>query len=100
MASLVFTRYVINCDGCESIFGDRRGFESLTEARAAAYMAGWRFPNRLNAKGVPANATSDVCPECIGAWVPVQARKVANHQRALTQAEVMQLPYADKELNG
>lgn len=92
MSSLTFTRYLINCDGCEVIFGDQQGFSSLTEARAVAYSAGWRFPNRLNTKGVPANATSDVCPKCIGKWEAPTGRKVASYQRALTLAEVALLP--------
>lgn len=97
MASLVFTRHLLNCDGCGLIFGTQRGFSSLTEARAAAYNAGWRFPNRVTASGKPANATSDVCPDCIEGWTPIQASKTINYQRALTLAEVARLPTGNAE---
>jgi hypothetical protein len=92
MASLVFTRFLLNCDGCGVIFGDQRGFGSLTEARASAYNAGWRFPNRVTAQGKPAAAASDACPDCIDTWTPIQAGRTINHQRALTLAQVSRLP--------
>jgi hypothetical protein len=68
------------------------GFSSLTEARAAAYGQGWRFPNRITTQDKPAAATSDACPACIDGWTPIQAGKTLNHQRSLTLAEVALLP--------
>lgn len=92
MASLSFIRYLINCDGCKAVYGDRDGFESLTEARATAYAKGWRFPNRMTSTGTQAVATSDVCPACLFNWKPQVAGKIANRQRVLVKSEVASLP--------
>lgn len=95
MTSVTLVRYLIECDGCQVLFGDREGFESLTEARAAAYGQGWRFPNQLKANGQAAAQTSDVCAKCVPGWQPcptgISARPRKNFQRMLTKAEVAQL---------
>lgn len=89
MASLIIVRYVIGCDGCNATFGTRAGFESLTEARAAAYGEGWRFPAQTGAKGQPIATSSDVCPACTDAWQP---RPRSSRQRMLTKSQINQLP--------
>lgn len=65
MAIATIRRVVMRCDGCGSTLGD---FPSATEARAAAYSQGWRFPARVDRRGQPMVSSSDACPECLPAW--------------------------------
>lgn len=95
MSSITLIRYLIDCDGCQAIFGDHEGFDSLTEARAAAYGQGWRFPNQLKANGQAATHTSDVCGECAPDWKPHASGEKRNFQRMLSRAEVDQLRQRD-----
>lgn len=103
MATVTFTRHTITCDGCGTLFPADLGAASLTEVRAAAYVAGWRFPPQVNRKsGNAATATSDACPVCIPAWQPRPAGK--DKSRVLTAAEaavfVPQLLAAVKGVTG
>lgn len=91
MTSLTFVRYLIQCEGCQAIFGSREGFESLTEARASAYGAGWRFPSQLTVKGSPSNRDSDVCGECFPTWKPIKSGQKTQGMRMLTKSEVERL---------
>jgi hypothetical protein len=91
VASLMLMRYLIECDGCKTVFGNRDGFESLTEARASAYAAGWRFPSQLTAHGVSSARTSDACPACVPDWKPERCGTTGQRQRALTRSEVEKL---------
>jgi hypothetical protein len=94
MTSVTLVRYLIECDGCLAIFGDHDGFESSTEARAAAYGQGWRFPNRLKANGEAGSQASDVCPECLPGWKPqalIDKKRKNYGGRMLSKAEVAQL---------
>jgi sarcosine oxidase delta subunit len=63
------TYSAIECDGCQQrLKGD---FSSATEARAAAYADGWRFPLRVNASGDAVRSrANDVCGECLPDWIP------------------------------
>lgn len=94
MTSVTLVRYLIECDGCLVIFGDHEGFDSHTEARAAAYGQGWRFPCRLKVNGQAGNQTSDVCPECLPDWQPqalIDKTRKNYGGRMLSKAEVAQL---------
>jgi hypothetical protein len=91
MASLSFLRHLIECDGCKVTFGDQQGFDSLTEARALAYAAGWRFPHMVDAKGKATKRTSDVCPDCLSTWTAEQFGKTGQRQRVLTVTEAAKL---------
>jgi hypothetical protein len=63
------SRFVLDCDGCQTEFGRNGEFDNPLECRGAAYAAGWRFPGRLKLDGTPArNAVSDVCPACVDGW--------------------------------
>lgn len=100
MSSLTFTRYLIECDGCGAVFGSREGFESQTEARAAAYATGWRFPHVLTAKGVASNQTSDACGKCAPDWKPRQCgQKKQGFARMLSKSEVSKLIATNEELS-
>lgn len=61
MSGRVITKFILTCDACDVDLGE---FESATEARAAAYVEGWRFPNKLNKKGAEMRRTHDVCVDC------------------------------------
>lgn len=98
MATITFTHHLIGCDGCDAVFGMNLGACSLTEMRAAAYAAGWRFPPQLTAKSRRiATKTSDVCPACTGTWEPqaagqslarvLSAGQAAELFRRLTEAQ-------------
>jgi hypothetical protein len=100
VTGLTFTRHLIECDGCGVIFGSREGFESQTEARAAAYAAGWRFPHVLTAKGKGSNQTSDACGECAPGWKPRQCGEKKSYARMLSKSEVSGLVATNRELNG
>jgi hypothetical protein len=63
-------RHVLICDGCEAELPEAA---TATESRAAAYVAGWRFPSRVKVDGKPAMDSSDVCPACLPNWTPQQA---------------------------
>lgn len=91
MASLTIMRYLIECDGCKAVFGDQEGFGSLTETRALAYAAGWRFPSQLTAQGVASARTSDVCSACAPTWTPEQCGTTGPRQRVLRRPEVERL---------
>lgn len=60
------TIYTIKCDGCD--IRHRETHDSIFEARAAAYAAGWRFPARVKANGENGRETNDVCPNCAPGW--------------------------------
>lgn len=75
-------RSILVCDGCKATHGAPEGFNSAVEARAAAYAAGWRFPPRVRATGAVSAQTNDVCPSCIGEWMPKRAHDSwANRER-------------------
>lgn len=88
MASLHIAMYLIECDGCSKVFGAPQGYPSSTEARAAAYGDGWRFPNQVTKAGKTANTTSDVCPGCVPSWSP--QRRESRH-RAISREELLSL---------
>lgn len=94
MATVTISRYLIECDGCHVIFGNRDGFASQMEARAVAFPEGWRFPSKVDVKGNAANASSDVCPKCIEDWEPAPIKGSSRGGRMLTNAERAQLPPA------
>lgn len=62
------TRYTIKCDGCGAHHSETH--DSILEARAAAYAAGWRYPARYKASGSNSRETDDVCPACVAEWKP------------------------------
>lgn len=71
MSTLAMTRYLLECDGCQTTMGtESGGLRSALEARAAAYSEGWRFPPQLRADGTLGVNASDVCPKCIDGWTP------------------------------
>lgn len=67
VSARVVTRLILVCDGCGTEFDEH---PNATEARAAAYGAGWRYPSKVKANGTQATRTSDVCPKCLPGWVP------------------------------
>jgi hypothetical protein len=87
MGVVTVTRIVLECDGdgCDATFGEPLGALNGMELRAAAYAAGWRFPNRLGKNGEVVTSTSDACPACAPRW---KAREVGPGQRAATYAEL------------
>jgi hypothetical protein len=88
MSVVQVIRVVLECEGCKAILGTPLGFPNTTEARAAAYNDGWRFPNRVNEQGeTVAKTTNDVCPECIPGWEPRQKQPA---QRNATPTELME----------
>ncbi len=89
MATLKVVANLLECDGCKAVTGLPHGYDSPTEARAAAYAAGWRFPSHTTKSGTrPASTTSDVCPACAPGWTP-QPR--ASRARQITGAELAAL---------
>jgi hypothetical protein len=66
------TRYVLACDGCRTELPEA---QTATEARGAAYAAGWRFPPQLKADGSPSSNASDVCPKCLPDWEAQPSRR-------------------------
>lgn len=59
-------RQHLECDRCGALLGNEGvGYESPMDARAAAYAAGWRFPNRVGKSGNKLKITSDLCPACV-----------------------------------
>lgn len=74
MGILQINRSILACDGdgCDATFGAPGGYVSPSDARGAAYGAGWRFPHHVSKKGATSSTTSDVCPKCVPGWVPQQ----------------------------
>lgn len=70
MTTNQITRVILICDGCATEHGAPDGHPSATEARAAAYADGWRFPPQLRADGQPGTSASDACPQCLPNWQP------------------------------
>jgi hypothetical protein len=64
MATRMVSFYTLVCDGCQKQFGIDIKYGSNIEARAAAYTQGWRFPERVRARGGESKTVSDVCPDC------------------------------------
>lgn len=64
MSSVPMNRMLIRCDSCEVMSSGEH--PTAMEARAAAYVQGWRFPPRIgiNGKSSP-NRTDDLCPSCV-----------------------------------
>ena len=62
------------CDGCDTEIGADGRFRSAAEARAGAYVEGWRFPQALTSRGLLGTRSNDVCPECITGWTPQEFR--------------------------
>lgn len=87
MAALQINSVILRCDGCETTLNDGASFASTTEARAAAYHAGWRFPSMLTTSGKPSQRGSDVCPQCLPGWqpVPLAARPAYRRQDGSTR---------------
>lgn len=87
MGVVQVTRIVLECDGdgCGATFGGPVGMLNPMEARAAAWAAGWRFPNRLGRSGEPIAVTSDACPVCAPDWKP---RERGSTQRDATFEEL------------
>jgi hypothetical protein len=81
MAALQISSVVLRCDGCNKALNDGEAFGNTTEARAAAYGAGWRFPSMLTSSGKPAQRGSDVCPSCLPTWMPVPIAARPSYQR-------------------
>ena len=81
MATRVINFHTLICDGCEKTFGTTTQY-SIIEARAAAYGAGWRFPERVRATVGESKTVNDVCPSCAPDWKPQAARN--NHIRRRT----------------
>ncbi|MFV0136374.1 hypothetical protein ACLGIH_24735 [Streptomyces sp. HMX87] len=70
MSTLNFARVVLQCDGCQKRHGEPHGHNSAQEARMAAYIDGWRFPNTVKSDGSVGTGTSDVCNDCFPNWRP------------------------------
>ncbi|MGI5162772.1 hypothetical protein ACQEU3_47200 [Spirillospora sp. CA-253888] len=86
MGIVQVVRVVLECDGCQAIYGAPTGVASDTEARAAAYNDGWRFPTLVSrTTGKPMRGTSDVCPACAPDW---KARTCITLQRRATAEEI------------
>lgn len=82
MGSRTITRLILICDGCRiELLGEHR---TAIEARAAAYVAGWRFPARLRASGADGTRASDVCPTCLPSWQPQRRGEGAGSGNRLT----------------
>ncbi|MFC9973623.1 hypothetical protein ACFVH6_22280 [Spirillospora sp. NPDC127200] len=81
-------RVVLECDGCQTVFGAPYGCVNAMEARGAAYAEGWRFPSLINRdNGKPMSASSDVCPTCVPGWEPKHRRVL---QRRATEDQMRQ----------
>jgi hypothetical protein len=81
------SRFVVICDGCgkEGEIG-----ANATETRGMAYLAGWRFPSKVQAKNRKASyRASDVCGDCIAEWEPKEVGWSAStreaHERDLAE---------------
>jgi hypothetical protein len=72
VSTKVLQAVALICDRCGATVGNDEAYRSATEARAAAYTLGWRFPANVNAKGELSASTSDACPECFPTWEPQQ----------------------------
>lgn len=72
MSGRIITKYVLACDGC---LKELPPFQSSTEARGAAYAAGWRFPPQTKADGSTSSNASDVCPDCLPTWTAKPSRR-------------------------
>lgn len=86
MATLAMTLYLMECDGCQSTLGLPNGYSSATEARAAAYAEGWRYPPQPTKTGKVGARTFDVCPACLPEWRP--EHRAASRTRAILMFEV------------
>jgi hypothetical protein len=86
MGTVQIIRYVVQCDGCNAVFGTPVGELSPMDVRAAAYAQGWRFPNTVNRRTeAKQSGTSDVCPDCLPTWKP---QSHVTQQRRATDEEV------------
>lgn len=70
MSTRVLCLHTLVCDGCGAVFGREPGFGSTIEARAAAYSAGWRFPEKVRVSSGPSRTVNDVCQECVPTFQP------------------------------
>lgn len=68
MATRTVSFHTLVCDGCGAQFGMDTLYASTIEARAAAYAAGRRFPERYRARGGESKTVNDVCPTCEPGW--------------------------------
>lgn len=68
MSTRAISYHTLVCDGCQTTFGNDVYYASVIEARAAAYAAGWRFPERIRASGGESKTVNDVCPKCEPGW--------------------------------
>lgn len=73
MSTRTVSFHTLVCDGCQVQFGMDAYHPSQIEVRAAAYNAGWRFPERYRARGGESKTVNDVCGECHPTWVPKAA---------------------------
>lgn len=78
MSGRIVSRFILVCDGCQAEFGQ---YPSATEARAAAYGQGWRFPAKVTAHGTPSSRAADVCPKCLPTWKPTVSRNRSPKER-------------------
>jgi hypothetical protein len=74
MATRTISFHTLVCDGCQAQFGADVQYASVIEARAAAYGAGWRFPERVKATRGESKTVNDVCPTCAPGWQAQPAR--------------------------
>lgn len=82
MTALHINTVVLQCDGCGSQLLNGQPFPSTTEARAAAYGQGWRFPNQISQRtGQPVQTASDACPNCLTNWAPQTNEPRPRYQR-------------------
>lgn len=83
MSGRTITRYVLACDGCGKEMPEA---QSATEARAAGYSDGWRFPPQAKADGSTSSNASDVCPACLPGWTtqPTRRRGPGNPSKRVT----------------
>jgi hypothetical protein len=70
MATRTISFHTLVCDGpeCGVKFGMNTQYVSIIEVRAAAYGKGWRFPDRITARGESSKTVNDVCPKCWPEW--------------------------------
>lgn len=85
MATRTVSFHTLVCDGCDKQFGLDTQFASAIEVRAAAYGAGWRFPERYRKTGGESKTVNDVCPVC---WPDWQRQPAQNNWGARRTAEV------------
>ncbi|MEU9558008.1 hypothetical protein [Streptomyces fumanus] len=81
MATLSISSVILHCDGCNKPLNDGETFRSSTEARAAAYAAGWRFPPMATKTGKLSAQGSDACPECLPNWKTLPLASRHSYQR-------------------